>query len=105
MSENAGFHQNEGALSTAAEHVRTAKQDVTGLCSNLSSQITSIGSRWGGQGATSFQQLHTAWQEKQRTIINALDNFAASLDTTQKDNVTTDQSQADLSSTLLRRLG
>lgn len=104
MSE-AGFHQTENALSQAAEHVRTAKQEVTGLCQSLSSQIQGIGARWGGQGATAFHTLHNTWQEKQRTIVNALDTFAESLDTTQTDNVNTDQSQADLSSNLLRRLG
>lgn len=102
---NAGFHQTGNALSQAAEHVRGARQEVTGLCQGLSSQIQGLGARWGGQGATAFHTLHDTWQEKQRTIVNALDTFAESLETTQSDTVTTDQSQADLSATLLRRLG
>lgn len=102
---NAGFHQTEAALSHAAEHVRTAQSEVTTLCQSLSSQIQGIGARWGGQGATAFHTLHNTWQEKQRTIVNALEDFAASLETTQSDNVGTDQAQADMSSNLLRRLG
>lgn len=105
MSDNAGFHQAEGALSTAAEHTRVAKTEVIKLCGDLSMNIQGIGARWGGQGANAFHKLHQAWQEKQRTIVNALDDFAGSLETTQTDNVNTDQSQADVNAKLLGRLG
>ena len=44
--------------------------------------------KWGGQGGTAFFNLHEAWNEKQQIIVNALDEFEASLQQTEKDNVT-----------------
>lgn len=107
MSENgaAGLSQTEKALSTAADKVATARQDVTKLNQNLSGQIQGMGMKWGGQGATAFHNLHTAWQDKANKIVGALDQFQQSLLETEKDNVATDQSQADTSSRLLGRLG
>ena len=107
MSENgaAGLSQTEKALSAAADKVATARQDVTKLNQNLSGQIQGMGMRWGGQGATAFHNLHNAWQDKANKIVSALDQFQQSLVETEKDNVSTDQSQADASSRLLGRLG
>lgn len=107
MSENgvAGLSQTEKALTKAADHVTTARQDVTKLSQTLSSQIQGMGNRWGGQGAAAFHNLHTAWQEKQNKIVSALDQFSESLVQTEKDNVSTDQSQADVSTKLINRLG
>lgn len=106
MSENgaAGLSQTERALSVAADKVATARQDVTKLNQNLSGQIQGMGMKWGGQGATAFHNLHTAWQDKSTKIVSALDQFQQSLLDTEKDNTATDQSQADTSSRLLNRL-
>jgi len=106
MSEMAaGLSQQERALTKAAEQVAAARADVTKLAGDLSGQIQGMGARWGGQGAAAFHNLHTAWQEKQAKIVGALDQFADSLVQTEKDNVSTDQAQADASSNLINRLG
>jgi WXG100 family type VII secretion target len=104
MSE-AGLTAAERALSKAAESVDTARNDVTQRCSELGGQIDAIGAKWGGQGAVAFRQLHQAWQEKQRKIVGALDQFSESLRQTEKDNVATDQARADASANLMNRLG
>ena len=106
MSENgtAGLSQTEKALSAAADKVATARQDVTKLNQNLSGQIQGMGMKWGGQGATAFHNLHSAWQDKANKIVTALDQFQQSLLDTEKDNTSTDLSQADASTRLLDRL-
>ena len=47
----------------------------------------------GRQGAAGVLHPHQAWTEKQKVIVNALDEFAASLTATEKDNVSTDDAQ------------
>lgn len=104
MSE-VGLTAAEKALSKAADAVVSAKGDVNTQCAQLSSQIESIGARWGGQGAVAFRQLHDAWQQKQKKILGALDQFEESLRQTERDNVSTDESQASVSTNLMNRLG
>lgn len=107
MQDNpgAGVSAAQGALVQAADHVARARVDVTTLGAQLASQIDGMGARWGGEGARAFHRLHLAWQDKQRRIVGALDGFAESLQETDRDNLATDQAQADLSATLVARLG
>ena len=60
---------------------------------------------WGGQGASAFNNLMLAWQEKQETILKALDQLSMSMQETEKDNVATDQGQSDAHLNLQNRLG
>lgn len=94
-----------GALREATEHVKEARSDVTAASQRLAQQITSIGAKWGGEGARAFQQVHTRWQEKQATIVRVLDDFADQLIETDRDNLATDAAQAEISARLLSRLG
>ncbi|WZH51376.1 MAG: WXG100 family type VII secretion target [Nocardioides alkalitolerans] len=95
----------EGSLSSAAQLVAEAKIDLDRKSQTLSSKIQGIGAQWGGQGAAAFHQLHNAWQEKQQTITNALNNFEASLRDTETDAVSTDTTQADTFQSQFNRLG
>ncbi len=97
--------QQEQALSRAAETVRTARGDVTGLCRTLSEQIVGLGVRWSGAGGTSFQHLNTAWQEKQELLHRALDRLAESLGETERDNAAADACQQESMHRLAGRLG
>ncbi len=97
--------QTEKALSTAAEYVNTARGDVKTKCNTLSDRVNEMMGGWGGQGATSFGNLMIAWQEKQNTILGALDQLAASLQETEKDNVKTDETQSSTHTNLQNRLG
>ncbi len=97
--------QTEKALSKGAEYVNTARGDVKTKCNTVSDRVNDMMSGWGGQGASSFGNLMVAWQDKQEQILKALDQLALSMQETEKDNVTTDQSQSDSHLNLQNRLG
>ncbi|GAB2979277.1 WXG100 family type VII secretion target [Nocardioides montaniterrae] len=97
--------QGAGVLSQAAKLVADAKADFAKQSQNLDSQIAQVKGRWGGAGATAFHSLHVAWTEKHQTIVNALNNFEASLQATEKDNMNTDQSAGDAMTSLSNKLG
>lgn len=99
------FGQSEKALSKAADFVEQARTDVKGKCNTLSTHVGTLMGGWGGQGATSFGNLMVAWQEKQEIILRALDQLATSLKETERDNVSTDESQSETHSNLRGRLG
>lgn len=105
MSNAPEFGQGEGTLSKAAGLVSDARADFNKIAGKLDGQIAGIQGKWGGQGASAFFVLHTAWNEKQRVIVDALDEFAASLTTTEKDNVSTDDAQSASYGRLSGRLG
>ena len=69
------------------EYVNTARGDVKGKCNVLSDRVSEMMGGWGGQGASAFSNLMLAWQEKQETILKALDQLAMSMQETEKDNV------------------
>jgi uncharacterized protein YukE len=97
--------QTEKALSKGAEYVNTARGDVKAKCNTVSDRVNEMMAGWGGQGASSFGNLMIAWQDKQETILKALDQLALSMQETEKDNVATDQSQSDSHLNLQNRLG
>lgn len=97
--------QGEGALVRAASFVSDARSDFTALSRRLDGQIASVHGRWGGRGAEAFFILHQAWTEKQQTIVGALDRFAESLTTTERDNTTTDDEIGGGYARLRGRLG
>ncbi|MDF9717354.1 WXG100 family type VII secretion target [Nocardioides sp. ChNu-153] len=103
MADN--MQMGEGTLSNAAQMVADAKVEIDQKCRTLEGQIQGIGARWGGQGAAAFHRLHVAWQEKQRTINDALNDFERSLLDTERDTTSTDSSQADTFSSSFSRLG
>jgi WXG100 family type VII secretion target len=105
MSETGDYGQVAGALTKAAGLVQDARQDFTRLSTKMSSDIQSMQSQWGGQGATAFFRLHQAWMDRQNTVVKALDDFAESLTLTERDNVANDEVQASNMSNLLNKLG
>jgi len=105
MSNAPEFGQGEGTLSKAAGLVTDARQDFTKIADRLSGQISGVQGKWGGQGASAFFVLHTAWNEKQKVIVDALDEFSASLHSTEKGNVSTDDAQNASYTRLNGRLG
>jgi WXG100 family type VII secretion target len=97
--------QTEKALSQAAEYVNTARGDVKGKCNTLSDRVSEMMGGWGGQGASAFSNLMLAWQEKQETILKALDQLSMSMQETEKDNMKTDETQSQTHMNLQNRLG
>ena len=102
MSEIYG--QTEKALSKGADYVDQARGDVKNKCGVLTSNIQGMMAGWGGQGATAFNNLMIAWNEKQETILKALDQLSASMVETERDNVATDEGQS-AAANLQGRLG
>ena len=84
--------------------VSAAKADFTRDAANLENQINGVRGRWQGAGGNAFFALHQAWTEKQRTILSALDEFEASLRSTERDNVSTDETQQTANVNLAGRL-
>ncbi|WP_182525399.1 WXG100 family type VII secretion target [Nocardioides dongkuii] len=88
------FGQGEKALTKAATLVADAKRDFDGYARELDDQISALKGRWVGQGGAAFFTLHQAWTEKQTIIVQALNEFEASLTSTERDNVSTDDTQS-----------
>jgi WXG100 family type VII secretion target len=105
MSNAPEFGQGEGTLSKAAGLVTDARGEFTKIASTLSGQIQAVQGKWGGAGASAFFTLHTAWNEKQKVIVDALDEFSASLGVTEKDNMATDDAEGANYAKLNGRLG
>lgn len=102
---NADYGQGEKTLSKAAGMVQAAKADFDKLSKNLDSNIQQLSGKWVGSGGTAFFNLHRAWTEKQQIIVNALNEFEQSLQSTETLNVNTDDSQSSNMSKLNGRLG
>lgn len=97
--------QGEGTLTRAAGLVTEAKADFDTLSKNLSGQIAGLQGRWVGAGGAAFFALHQAWTDKQRVITNALNEFEASLTTTERDYMSTDDTQSSNYNRVAGRLG
>ncbi len=102
---NADYGQGQGTLTRAAGMVAEARADFTSISHELSGKIQSVQSQFVGQGGSAFFALHQAWTERQRAIVKALDDFADSLQLTERDNVSTDESMGASFHNLSHRLG
>jgi WXG100 family type VII secretion target len=104
MSQNQ-MGQGAGTLTRAAGLVSEAKRDFDALSVRLEGQITGMAGQWVGAGGSAFQALQAAWTERQRVITRALDEFEASLRSTEKDFMSTDDQQSSTHVALQNRLG
>jgi WXG100 family type VII secretion target len=102
---SAEMGQGEGTLSAAAGMVADAKHDFDRLNNELIQHIDSAKATWSGQGGSAFNTLGHAWHEKQTTIVSALNQFEASLRSTEKDNTSTDDTQSSAFARNQQRLG
>ena len=97
--------QGERTLTRAAGLVADAKADLDGLSKTLEAQIQGLQGRWAGAGGSAFFALHQAWTDKQRVITSALNGFEASLTSTERDNISTDEAQTSNFSNYAAKLG
>lgn len=84
----------EGTLNKAAQLVSGAKQDFDRMSGDLEGRIADLKGKWAGAGGQAFFVLHQAWTEKQKVITSALNEFEASLIGTERDAMSTDDTQA-----------
>ena len=97
--------QGERTLTRAAGLVAEAKADFDSMSRTLEGQIAGLQGKWAGSGGSAFFALHQAWTEKQRVITGALDEFEASLTSTERDNMSTDEAQSASYNRFAGRLG
>jgi uncharacterized protein YukE len=105
MATSPVMGQGAGTLSAAAGLVAGARQDFDGLNRELAQHLHAARAAWSGQGGSAFWLLGQAWQEKQRTIVAALDAFESALRATERDNVGTDEAQSAAYARQWQRLG
>ncbi|MEV7429745.1 MULTISPECIES: WXG100 family type VII secretion target [unclassified Nocardioides] len=98
------YGQGENTLSQAAGMVSDAHADFNNLANTLTGQIQGLQGKWVGQGGQAFFTLHQTWSEKQKVIVNALTDFENSLQSTEKDNKSTDEGNSGNLSNLTSRL-
>jgi WXG100 family type VII secretion target len=94
MSTAPDMGQGEHTLSRAAGLVADARSDLDGLNRRLDGQVAGLQGRWTGAGGSAFFALHRAWTERQASIAATLDAFEASLRSTERDNLATDDAQS-----------
>lgn len=104
MSSNE-MGMGEGTLTKAAGLVAEARADFDRLSGRLEGQIAALQGKWAGAGGQAFFTLHRSWTEKQKVIVSALDEFESSLVGTEKDAMSTDDTQASNYTRNLNRLG
>lgn len=105
MSYAPEMGQGEGTLSRAASLVAEARADFDVLSGRLQQQILAQQGAWVGAGGSAFFTLHQAWTDRQRVITGALHEFEASLTSTEKDNLRTDEAQSSTYHRVAGRLG
>lgn len=97
--------QGERTLTRAAGLVADAKADFDSMSRALDGQIAGLRGKWAGSGGNAFFALHQAWTQKQQVITNALNEFEASLTSTERDNMSTDEAQSANYNRFAGRLG
>ena len=105
MSYAPEMGQGEGTLSRAAGLVADARADFDVLSKSLEQQILAQQGAWVGAGGSAFFTLHRAWTDRQRAITGALAEFEASLTSTERDNLRTDEAQSASYHRVAGRLG
>ena len=93
--------QGERTLTRAAGLVADATADFD----SMSRTLAGLQGKWAGAGGSAFFALHQAWTQKQQVITNALNEFEASLTSTERDNMSTDESQSANYNRFAGRLG
>jgi len=95
----------DGALRAGAQAVAQSRAELLQQLKVLEGRLSGIGAQWQGQGAVAFTQLMTRWQQNATTMINALNDFEANLNSSQSTYTATDQTQSSTMSSLAARLG
>lgn len=105
MAGNSEVRVGAGALTGASRLVAQARQDFDRMSRDLEAQVASVRGLWAGAGGQAFFGLHQAWDDRQRRVVAALDDFEASLLGTDRDLAATDDAQATTFTSFQHRLG
>ena len=105
MTGSSEVRVGAGALTRASRLVAGAREDFDRMGRDLESQVASVRGRWAGAGGQAFFALHQAWNDRQRRVVAALDDFEASLHATDREFGATDDAQAATFAGFQHRLG
>jgi WXG100 family type VII secretion target len=94
----------ERTLLDIATEVQTGRDKFKAAAKKLEGQILDKTAAWQGAGGASFFNLHAQWNQKQNKIIDALNEFEASLNIADKDAKNTDSDQSSAHQTNLAAL-
>ena len=97
--------QGEGTLTKAAGLVAERQAGLRPAQREARRADPGLQGKWAGAGGQAFFTLHQAWTEKQKVIVGALNEFEASLTSTEKDNISTDEAQSANYTRTAGRLG
>lgn len=98
-------NQGGGVLEQAAKEISSAQSDLASIASNLSGQIEPVAASWKGAGGTAFFSFHQAWQEKERKIVDILNNFASAIGATHTTTTAVDTDESSTYKNIAGRLG
>jgi uncharacterized protein YukE len=101
MSE---LSREEGALTRAADMVRSAHGDLTREVNSMPQRLATKGA-WEGGGASGFTNLVTVWNTETDKIVRALNDFEANLTGADVTYTQTDDVQLDTYSQISARMG
>ena len=93
-----------GTLGTAAGLVAQAQADLEHQAAGLQQRLLAAQSRWQGAGGAAFAAVGQTWNDKQRTILAALDDFNTALLATESRNQASDDAAMALQNAHLHRL-
>ena len=75
------FNTETEQMTKAATQVRDVNSTITSELSSLESAVEGVQAYWTGEGATSFQQLMTKWNEDSKKLNSALETIAEQIQT------------------------
>lgn len=81
-------------LGRGADLAEAARHDFDRLSAELDQEIELVRPRWQGAGGNAFFALKAAWVDRHRVVAAALDDLARALRATERDVLTTDDTQA-----------
>lgn len=106
MSDQSGVvNQGAGVLVQAAKAISAAESDLNAEAAKLRGQVEAKQARWKGAGGTAFFQFHDAWQQKEKKIIQILNDFSNSINATHSQSVQTDTDESSNYKKTMDRLG
>jgi WXG100 family type VII secretion target len=91
-----GFSTSEQAMRAGANAVEEAQQAITGHIATLRGEIETMMSRWKGEAADAFVNVHNSFEENAGRINNALAQIHEALVST---HPTYDAQESDRSGT------
>jgi WXG100 family type VII secretion target len=90
------FEVDHATLHTAANDVRTTRDEVDGEMKKLWNVVDDLAIAWQGKASTGFQSLMTRWDEDVKQLQKALSDIADLLDKSGTTHQVNDEEQQQM---------